>query len=568
MATTSEVRPVVSNEPGNLGHTQTEMAHIDVHDKAKEAELRKGFSFLSLLGLGFAILNSWTAMAASLSVSISSGGPTAVLWGIVPAGLATWAIAASLGELLSVYPTVGGQYHISYLIAKPEHARGIAYAAGWSMLIGWQALTSTNGSLAGTLITDIIALQYDNYELKRWHIFLVYVVFIAGAGLINIFGIVILPLLNKTALIWSVSGMFVIMIVVLSTAAGNFQSGSFVFTNFYNATGWPDGFAWQLGLLQAAFGLTAFDSVCHVLEEIPNPAREGPRTMVYSILIGVFTSFFFLIAVLFSLNDFDLVTTAASGPLLQIYYQATSSKAGAICLLVINIGCQAFAATGAVTAASRVTWICARDGIIPFGNFFGKVNKRLQVPVNAIVLSVFIPIIFACIFLGSSAALNAILSSSVILLNISYSIPVAILLFRGRGVLRPPGVGKAPFSLGDTWGPPIAAFGVLFIVYTTVLFLFPPFLPVDGTTMNYAVVVLAIVALLAAIWWFAWARTHYEGPKDIAALLAFARADGPGSSDADEKGEASSLEGAKLDEKSAVDTPSPAHHTPPKEIIN
>lgn len=46
-------------------------------------ELNRNFSPLSMLGLAFAILNSWTALAASLSLALPSGGPTSVLWGLV-----------------------------------------------------------------------------------------------------------------------------------------------------------------------------------------------------------------------------------------------------------------------------------------------------------------------------------------------------------------------------------------------------------------------------------------------------------------------------------------------------
>jgi choline transport protein len=84
---------------------------------------------LSMLGLAFAILNSWTALSASLSLALPSGGPTSVIWGLVTAGICDLCLAASLAEFLSAYvllptfvlrrgrltqvsyPTAGGQYH-------------------------------------------------------------------------------------------------------------------------------------------------------------------------------------------------------------------------------------------------------------------------------------------------------------------------------------------------------------------------------------------------------------------------------------------------------------------------
>ena len=73
-------------------------------------ELKRNFSPLSMLGLAFAILNSWTALAASLSLALPSGGSTSVLWGLITAGICNLSLAASLAEFLSAYPTAGGQY--------------------------------------------------------------------------------------------------------------------------------------------------------------------------------------------------------------------------------------------------------------------------------------------------------------------------------------------------------------------------------------------------------------------------------------------------------------------------
>ena len=59
------------------------------------------FSKWSMLGLAFAILNSWTALAASFSLSLPSGGTVSVIWGLVTAGVCNLSLAASLAEFLS-----------------------------------------------------------------------------------------------------------------------------------------------------------------------------------------------------------------------------------------------------------------------------------------------------------------------------------------------------------------------------------------------------------------------------------------------------------------------------------
>lgn len=73
--------------------------------------LERNFSFLSMLGMGFAILNSWTALSTSMSLALPSGGPSSVIWGLVTSGICNVCLAMSLSEFLSAFPTAGGQYH-------------------------------------------------------------------------------------------------------------------------------------------------------------------------------------------------------------------------------------------------------------------------------------------------------------------------------------------------------------------------------------------------------------------------------------------------------------------------
>lgn len=60
-----------------------------------------------------------------------------------------------------------------------------------------------------------------------------------------------------------------------------------------------------------------------------------------------------------------------------------------------------------------MTHAFARDHGLPFSRFLSKLNSRTSVPDRAILLTSFLCICFALIYLGSSAAFNAILSSSV-----------------------------------------------------------------------------------------------------------------------------------------------------------
>lgn len=64
---------------------------------------------------------------------------------------------------------------------------------------------------------------------------------------------------------------------------------------------------------------------------------------------------------------------------------------------------------------------------------------------------------------------------------------------------------------------PIAWFanllGIIYVIITTVLFLFPPDLPVTGSNMNYCIVAFSVWLAIAVFQWFIDGRKNYTGPK-------------------------------------------------------
>ncbi|PWZ03766.1 amino acid transporter [Testicularia cyperi] len=477
----------------------------------------KHFSPLALIGLCYCILNSWTAASASLSISLVSGGPSVILWGLVVSFVGAMSVAVSMAEICHVYPTTGGQYHWSFALAPSKYRYAIAYFTGWISAAGWVALTATASSLAGQFVVGIIGLMHEDYESQPWHIFLVYLGFAVTACIINVFAVRLLDPINRFALFWSLVGAAVIMITCLGRASPKYQTGEFVFTTFVNETGWNNGVAWILGLLQSTFSLIGADGATHLVDEIDRPAISAPRTMVLAVVIGASSTFVVLMVFLFVLQDFTGVVESTSGALLEIIYQATRNKAAAVCLIMFPLCSMMFTNVALLTTSSRMTQAFARDKGMPFSGLLERIDR--EVPIPSLILTTVWTIIFGCIYLGSSSALNAILSSSVVLLQLSYIIPVALLLVRGRKVLDDANGGeKRKFNLG-AFGPAINVFAILFVCLTDVFFLFPPDLPTTTTNMNYTVVVVGIVAFLAITAWFVQGRKHFKGPLDMDEIL-------------------------------------------------
>lgn len=108
--------------------------------------------------------------------------------------------------------------HFSALLATPEWAPMAAWVDGWLTCAGWWALVGTNGSLAGQLITGVVELWHPEYDVHRWLIFVIYAIWVVLAFLINVFAVKALPIINTTALFWSLTGVLLTIIVVLSVS--------------------------------------------------------------------------------------------------------------------------------------------------------------------------------------------------------------------------------------------------------------------------------------------------------------------------------------------------------------
>lgn len=226
--------------------------------------------------------------------------------------------------------------------------------------------------------------------------------------------------------------------------------------------------------------MTGYDAVAHMIEEIPDASIEGPKIMIYCVAIGTCTGFIFLTCLLFvSGGNTEAIINSPLGPLLYILHNATKSRAGSMCLLMFPLVCLLFATTSIMTTSSRMTYAFARDGGLPASKFFAKIHQRLGQPLNALILSTILTIIFGCIFLGSSSAFNAIISASVVALGVSYAIPVAINCLRGRKMLP-----DRAFTLPPWFGWFANLLGIAYVIVTTVLFVFPPELPVTASNMS------------------------------------------------------------------------------------
>lgn len=134
-----------------------------------------------------------------MNIALPSGGPVAILYGLIAAGLGSLAVSASLAELCSIYPTNGAQYEWTAALAGPSYGRFLSYVCGWVVTASWWALAACGPSLFTTLAMALIQIFVEDYTFHSWHQFLIYSGVEICAGLVNILGTALLPIIGKVS---------------------------------------------------------------------------------------------------------------------------------------------------------------------------------------------------------------------------------------------------------------------------------------------------------------------------------------------------------------------------------
>ena len=203
-----------------------------------------------MIGFSFSIVTSWSALSGVLIIGVESGGPPVMIWSWVGIGICSLFVAYSMAEMCSTYPVAGGQYSWVALLAPRSIARGCSYACGWFMLIGIIAMGATNNFISANFILGAVNLNNPDYVIQRWHTTLVAYAVAAFALCFNIFSPHLLAKASQGMLVWNICSFLIIIIVILATNDHK-QSGSFVFSEFQNFTGFTSkGYVAMLGLLQ------------------------------------------------------------------------------------------------------------------------------------------------------------------------------------------------------------------------------------------------------------------------------------------------------------------------------
>ncbi|MFE2445296.1 amino acid permease [Stenotrophomonas sp. NPDC087984] len=450
--------------------------------------------------ISFSVISILSGCMTLYGFGLDTGGPAVMMWGWAGVGLFVLCVGLALAEVTSAYPTSGALYYMADRLG----------GRSWGWYTGWLNLLGLLGAIAGidygaALFTGALFNLQWGFDPTPESTMVIFVCILLLHAALNLFGVRLVSVLNSVSVWWHLAGVAVI-VGALAIVPSHHQSPEFVFTEFVNNTGWSNPlYVGAIGLLLAQYTFSGYDASAHLSEETSNASVFAARGIVRAIWVSWVAGFVLLAGLTFAIQDYAGTQKSATGvPPAQILIDALGTS-GATAMLLIVIVAQLFCGNAEVAAASRMVFAFSRDGALPGSRLWQRVSSRTQTPVHAVWLSVAVACVLALPSLYSETAYGAVTAINVIGITPAYAIPIFLRL-RAGDRFQP-----GPWHLGR-WSKPVGWIAVVWVAVVTVLFCLPQSSPVTADSMNYASIALAVVLLLATIWWFV-ARRSYNTPS-------------------------------------------------------
>ena len=495
-------------------------------------ELNRSWSGFSNFAISFSIISILAGCFTSFGIGWNNGGPMAIAWGWPIVSLFILVIGLCMSELVSAYPTSGGIYWWASKLGGPK----AGFYTGWLNLIGLLAIDASVAYGCATfldLTLDIYSVSWaKGYSLSR--VFLLFVVVLILAALVNIFSSHLLAILNNISVWWHVAGATTV-ILILILLPDHHASVSSVFTHRVNNTGLFAGhtsgagfllYVLPLAAILTQYTITGYDASAHLSEETKSAANAAARGIWQSIFYSAIGGWILLLSFLFAVQDEGAVTAGGrgytGGSVAIIFTQALSTNWAATVLFIATAG-QFFCTVACMTSTSRMLYAFSRDRAIPGARYWSHLSSR-RVPVYGVILSVVVAILLTLPALvtvnipvgdglvPSPVAFFAVVSIGVVGLYVAFAIPIFLRLRAGDSFQT----GGWTLGRRYKW---MCVVAIAEIAVTSVIALLPTSIggmPFSGTFawkyVNYTPIVVFGALLLLWIYWHVSVKHWFKGP--------------------------------------------------------
>ncbi|EXJ66481.1 uncharacterized protein A1O5_10633 [Cladophialophora psammophila CBS 110553] len=442
--------------------------------------VKRDMGWMGILAAGFSISNSWLVFLATLVIPLVYG-PMTTICGIFSVTIAYIPIGLTIAEFISAYPTTGGQYHWTSILAPPSVKRVASYMTGFLSWCSWLTITASTQSAMAMCIFAIVINAKPTTVIHKWEYFLIFQGQNITAHLINLLFQRHLTKLYFFGFLLSLVAIPVISVTLLATSTK--ASSEFVWTTVVADYGWPTGVQFLFALTAPVQAFCAVDGAVHLVEEVNQAGKIVPRTVVTSLVISFASLILLACSVLYAITDLYAVLATPSGFLVfEIVKQGTGSAAAAIVFTVLLLLAFPVSFTACARVASVMGCSLGRDNILIYSEKLSMISQRFNVPVYALFVDWILISLIGFLYLASPLAFNAIIGVSGIFQQLTIAIPTFFLIYR----LRSPSVlpKDRSFRLPSWLGWTCNIFTVVWAAVTTIFFLFPFTEPIAEATMS------------------------------------------------------------------------------------
>ena len=522
----------------------------DLHRLGYAQELFRSMGGFSNFAISFSIISILTGAVILYDYGLAWAGTAAVLIGWPLVTVFVLCIAASMAEIASAYPTAGGLYYW----ASKMKSKNWGWWTAWFNLIGQFAIVAGINFAAAfflnqTIIAPLTGGAFNNTTevLKLGDTLLIsgqlatMAVLMAVQLALNIGGINIVAFLNQVSVWWHVA--FVILIAgalfLLGTKDTATDAGLTLFAiqpqdtlgswditippgsgeaawislQFGAATSYVPFVAFFFSLLLANWTYTGYDASAHVAEETVGARVGSAWGLFMSVAVSAVVGFIFLLSLTLHLPDLSPLFGQLDDPALYSQYYF-GDNAAVNYILTENLGAglggifggaiaiaMSFCGLSSVASAGRMLYAFSRDDGLPGAGWLKKVSHRYRTPANSLTAMVVGAFILAMVaFLaGGGTAIVIVTAISTIFLYAAYGICIYL------GATTSEWLEHRVWSLGR-FSKLIAWVAIFWVIVLMVLFSFP-------TSGNISITFMLIVVALLAIYYFAYARNAFKGPR-------------------------------------------------------
>src|ERR1044071_9837077 len=264
---------------------QSQRASADLGSFGYAQELFRNMCCFSNFSISFSIISILTGAVTLFGYGLEMGGPLEMTLGWPLVTLFTLAVAASMAEMCSAYPTAGAMYHWAADLGGP----------GWGWWVAWLNIFGLIATQAGINYSCAqFVLPFLSVPSTPLYLYLMFGFILITQGALNHYGVRLVARLNDLSVTIHILGVAAVVAALFLFAPK--QPAGFLLQAVNSNGHAPYAWAFCLGLLQAQWTYTGFDASANMSEETRDPRRHAPWGIVLAVAVSGVAGYVLILA--------------------------------------------------------------------------------------------------------------------------------------------------------------------------------------------------------------------------------------------------------------------------------